>query len=291
MASSFSIEETMTDIFGISKKGGRTYNQDCAAQMTVNGKTAVVVCDGLGAYAGSDIAGEIAIDRVLKQLKKDIIKGEDVLSPVALTKAVKAAHNAILKGKGFKGDFIEGCTTIALVVTDGKGAAIATLGDTRVYYFKNGKLGFQSRDHSLAQAAVDRGEIKREEIRYHSGQNKLTKVIGSDVFSPPDIHIISGPLSDGDLLMIASDGFWEYVFESEMAQAAGRGLDARTLVEGLETLLLGRVDGRNDNYTAVALAFGAPKTPAAQADAGNIRVWEADEQSPAQADAEPTGRP
>lgn len=243
----------MTDIFGISKTGGRPYNQDAAALVTFGGKSAAVVCDGLGAYAGSDIASEIAAAKAVADIKKEIIRGEDVISPALLTKTVKSAHTAILKRKGIKGDFLEGCATIALLTYDGIGAAAATVGDTRVYFIRGGLLEYRSRDHSLAQAAVDRGEILPNRVGLHSGQNKLTKVIGSDTYSPPDIHEFRGPFNEGDTFLLVSDGVWSMVTDSELTVAAAEAKSARDLVLRIEALIADRIRTNSDNYTAVAL--------------------------------------
>lgn len=81
--------------------------------------------------------------------------------------------------------------------------------------FRNGTLNFYSKDHSLARAAVERGEITAAEIRGHEDQNKLTRVLGSDAFAAPDYKICTD-YTEGDAILICTDGFWEYVYEYEM---------------------------------------------------------------------------
>lgn len=243
----------MTDIYGLTNKGGRSYNQDSITYEQSGIYSIAVVADGLGAYDGSEIASDIATGTILNWFRHSLKKGEDVLSPATLTKAVKSAHNAIKKIKGIDGVILEGCTTIAVAVTDTKRSIAATLGDTRIYLFKNGRLYFQSKDHSLAQLAADRGDIQTKEIRIHPDQNKLTKVLGSDGFYPPDIRIFSEPLHKGDAFLLCSDGFWEYVYEWEMEDEINRSDSAKHIITTLEKKIPERASEYNDNYSAVMI--------------------------------------
>ena len=58
-----------------------------------------------------------------------------------------------------------------------------------VYFFKNKKLHFQTKDHSLSQISVEMGRIPLRDIRSDKDQNKLTRVLGSDYYIPPDCDI------------------------------------------------------------------------------------------------------
>ena len=128
-------------------------------------------------------------------------------------------------------------------------------GDTRIYFFRDGKTEFFSKDHSLARLAADRGEISYDDIRTHKDQNKLTRVIGSDYFVQPDFKLCDG-VKSGDALLVCTDGFWEYVYEADMEKAIAEGTDAALILSSLEKILVSRAPENNDNYTALIVLFG-----------------------------------
>ena len=52
------------------------------------------------------------------------------------------------------------------------------VGDSRLYYFKNGKIVKRTLDHSVPQMLVAAGEIDEKEIRHHPDRNRLVRVMG-----------------------------------------------------------------------------------------------------------------
>jgi serine/threonine protein phosphatase PrpC len=128
---------------------------------------------------------------------------------------------------------------------------VANIGDTRVYIFKKNKLAFQTTDHSLAQVAVERGEITLAEIRSHKDQNKLTRVLGSDYYIAPDVEVFEEPVEPGDSFLLCTDGFWEYVNEDEMEEDLAAETDPVKCIRRMEKRLKSRADKYNDNYTVL----------------------------------------
>ncbi len=245
----------------ISKTGGRPYNQDYADYAVLNGHICIAVADGLGAYAGSEVAGETAVTFALNKFRKAVEKGENLFSGVMMNKFFKGAHSAILKAKTGAPNLRAGCTTLSIFISDGEKFIVAHEGDTRIYFFKDNLLCFYSKDHSLASAAVARGEIVESEIRQHKDQNKLTRVLGSDYYVQPDFKIYSD-FTVRDSVLICSDGFWEHIYEDEMEKVLSSTEGAIDALEKLEQILLSRADKENcDNYTAVLLRFSDEDSP------------------------------
>ena len=238
----------------LSKRGGRPYNQDYADSAEAENCRCLAVADGLGAYSGSEIAGETAVKAALKWFKRAMKKDEDPFSGAAVNKLFKYAHNAIHKLKNDAPEFKHGCTTLSVVITDGKRLIAAHEGDTRIYFFKSGSVEFYSKDHSLARLAADRGEISYDEIRTHKDQNKLTRVLGSDYFVQPDFKIYE-QCEKGDAVIICTDGFWEYVYEHDMEAALAESDTADAILEAMEGTLAERAPEGNDNYTAAVMLF------------------------------------
>jgi serine/threonine protein phosphatase PrpC len=234
------------------KIGGRDYNQDFIAD-SVNDKSACfVVCDGLGSYAGSEDASRLCATKIIDQFEtvREIDHAKSV-KRIYLEAFIENAHNFVVSHKDRNPGISQSCTTVATAITDGNGALFAHIGDSRIYFFKNSKLVYQSKDHSLSQVAVELGQIKLRDIRTHKDQNKLTRVLGSDYFAAPDVDGFSAPLDKGDAFVLCTDGFWEYVYEEEMEEDLSSSATAQEALDKMEQRLLSRIPKFNDNYSVI----------------------------------------
>lgn len=236
----------------ICKQGGREYNQDYLDQTVTDDGACLVVCDGLGSYYGSEVASRICATNIIesysrvKQIDKD-----RATRPEYCQSYIQTAHNRVVDEKEKNSKIRSSCTTVACVVTDFNTTVMSHIGDTRVYFFKGGKLHYQTKDHSLSQLAVEMGQISLRDIRSHKDQNKLTRVLGSDYYIPPDCDIYKSPLAVGDAFLLCTDGFWEYVYEEEMEADIAESSTPEEAIAKMEQRLLARVTKYNDNYSAI----------------------------------------
>ncbi|MDR3022282.1 MAG: protein phosphatase 2C domain-containing protein [Clostridiales bacterium] len=241
-------------ISSVCKRGGRQYNQDFVAATIKSGAACLVVCDGLGSYVGSEVASSLCSHKILDCFTHTIKENttNNFVCQSNLKNYLFDAHNYVVKYKEDKPKLVSSCTTVATVITDFKSTVFAHIGDTRIYFFKQGKLSYQTLDHSMAQVAVERGEIKQKEVRSHKDQNKLTRVLGSDYFAEPDCTTIDEPLSVGDWFLICTDGWWEYVYEEEMEGVLRISSSPEDALNRMEKRLIKRAPYNNDNFTALA---------------------------------------
>lgn len=236
----------------LCKQGGREYNQDFVAG-TVEGCTAcLVVCDGLGSYVGSEVASRLCATKIVDDFTAAYNENpERAVLPVSVQSYIFDAHNYVVSQKERTPEIKSSCTTVACMITDGITTVMSHIGDTRIYMFRNNKLVYQSKDHSLSQLAVDMGQIQLRDIRTHKDQNKLTRVLGNDYFIEPDCEIDRSPLIAGDAFIMCSDGFWEYVYEEEMEQDLATSATAEEALGKMEQRLLARIGKYNDNFSAI----------------------------------------
>jgi len=234
------------------KIGGRDYNQDYVAFSENNAAACFVVCDGLGSYVGSEDASRICAMKIV-----DDFEHMRELDPVRTAKRpyceayIESAHSHVVSYKERNPKIASSCTTVACVVTNGENTTMAHIGDTRIYYFRNNKLLYQSKDHSLSQLAVEMGQIKLRDIRTHKDQNKLTRVLGSDYYTAPDIQELEKPIAPNDAFILCTDGFWEYVYEDEMEKDLASSATPEEALEKMEKRLLARITRHNDNYSVI----------------------------------------
>ena len=143
-------------------------------------------------------------------------------------------------------------TTLVFALSDGNVLRYANVGDSRFYYFKNGSVYVQSEDHSVSAASVRMGDIRYEDIRMDADRNKLLKVLGNSetlAVKIPDREIV---LEQGDAFLLCSDGFWEYVYETEMEiDLAKSETPQEWLKYMVKRIILKTHNQNNDNFTAI----------------------------------------
>jgi len=121
-----------------------------------------------------------------------------------------------------------GTTLVTAFVRNGK-AIIANTGDSRAYLIRGGKIAAKTKDHSLVQELVDKGEITPEEARRRPMRNIITKALGIDF--GVDFH--EWELEPGDVLLLTSDGLYDYVDEDRIVEIASSEKSAEEIVRKL----------------------------------------------------------
>lgn len=226
-----------------SNIGGRSCNED-TVKIVKNGtnQACIVVADGLGGHGGGAQASAAAAETICSLWLRQPL-GLD------LEAMVQRAHQEVLKLQSPR------CAMKSTIVTlcmDHGVAHWAHVGDSRLYYFYNGSLTFQSRDHSASQIAVMLGEITPDQIRFHADRNRVLRALGQD--SDLFVETKDQPLLNGHhAFLLCSDGFWEYVLEEEMEQDLSLASSPEDWINRMRSRLEKRIPPDNDNNSAAAL--------------------------------------
>ncbi|MBQ3403979.1 MAG: serine/threonine-protein phosphatase [Oscillospiraceae bacterium] len=230
-----------------SSRGGLEINEDFV-HATVNGnKCCAVVADGLGAYGGGEQASREAVRAIFSGYRGYNASLPDPGQIGVMFQLANAGVYAIQ---------CPGCemkTTAAALFIEGDRACWAHVGDTRIYHFYGGELISQTVDHSLPQLAVDIGKIDANGIRFHKGRNQVLMALGTKEGVQPEISETT-PLHGGlNAFLICTDGFWEYVYETEMLVDLCKSENPKQWLEFMRLRLQQRANGSNDNNTAAAV--------------------------------------
>lgn len=224
-----------------SDVGGRTNNEDSYLSEKISNGYLFIVADGLGGHGCGEKASGLAVDMIKEFLENN--ENGSVLEAVGLANskvlAMQAEYSSNMK------------TTIALAYVLDKKTVIAHVGDSRVYLFKKGKIVHQTIDHSASQLAVTIGEISSADIRKHKNRHILLRAIGAGNSVKVEISEIEN--GNFDALLLCSDGFWEYVHESEMESKLARSESADEWLIKMRLIQLERAPERCDNNTAIAV--------------------------------------
>ena len=224
----------------------RANNQDSGYA----GKQLFVVADGMGGHAGGDVASAIALKRIV-EADKSYASAQD--AEFALQTALLAANTMLAETVFDHAELTGMGTTVSALLRIGDHVAIAHIGDSRIYLFRDGTLEQVSADHTFVQRLVDSGRITQEEAAVHPRRSVLMRVLG-DVDSSPEIDTTILDTQPGDRWLICSDGLSSYVsddkIETVLKTFTGTKDAANRLVkESLD-------QGAPDNVTVVLVDIG-----------------------------------
>lgn len=224
-----------------SDVGGRTNNEDSYLSKKISSGYLFIVADGLGGHDDGEMASYSAVNSIKEYLANDECGSVSEAICFANDKVVgmQEKHSSKMK------------TTIALAYVTESKVIIAHVGDSRVYAFKNGKIVHQTVDHSASQLAVSVGEICPEDIRNHEDRNVLLRALGAS--ENVKVEVTEIEIHDFDALLLCSDGFWEYVLETEMESELACSKSADKWLYKMRAIQLNRAPERCDNNTAIAV--------------------------------------
>jgi len=243
----------------------RANNQDSGYA----GRFLFVVADGMGGHAGGDVASAIAVRRI-SETDRQYASPND--AEFALKTALLAA-NSLLAETVFEHSELTGMgTTVSGIVRVADQVAIAHIGDSRIYLYRNGILKQVTADHTFVQRLVDSGRITAEEAAVHPRRSVLMRVLG-DVDASPEIDTTVMKTLPGDRWLICSDGLSSYVAEDKMqavlttlpdAQEAAERLVKESLDQGAPdnvTVVLVDIDETGDSAHEPPLTVGSAAVP------------------------------
>ena len=202
-------------IFQESRKGAREVNQDCIAYTYSRETLLLVIADGMGGHVGGEIAAQIAVRLFIERFHQEA-------KPI-LRNPLKFIQDTMLRAHAALGSYANQFsmletprTTCVAVVVQGGVAYWGHVGDSRFYLMRQGRLIASTKDHSKVQYLVDQGVITPEEVVSHPDRNKIFSCLGGAADPVIDLSRRT-PLSNGDLLILCTDGLWSVYPHREMA--------------------------------------------------------------------------
>lgn len=252
-----------------SRKGGRKSNQDRLGHAYTTDAICMVLADGMGGHARGEVAAQMLLDVALGMFER-LARPRLSDVPAFLLDAVFAAHDTINQyaAKHQLADTPR-TTCVVGVVQDGQ-AWWAHVGDSRLYHFGPDGLIGRTRDHSVLQRLIDDGLASEDQINSHPERNKLYSSVGG--FALPNVELSPGVLlGDGDVLLMASDGFWSQFQPGEMLTVL-RVYPIRVAVNQLLEHAEFRAGSHGDNLSVLALRCGEDRPAAKQDTLGDFKL-------------------
>ena len=203
------------------------------------------VADGMGGFDSGHIAARMTADAVTMGVRQE---GHESLNKESLISIVKQANSEVhTRGRELPDVRVMGATLVMLQVVNTTGY-VCHAGDARCYLLRDTELNQLTRDHSVINEKIDRGEMTEEEAKLRGINNQVTQGIGpSQVVSPSVTEV---PLVANDLFMLCSDGLTGFVDNDAIQEVMNQN-------RGNVPLLLNKLidvageHGSTDNITVV----------------------------------------
>jgi serine/threonine protein phosphatase PrpC len=208
----------------------------------------LAVSDGMGGAAAGEVASALVVESVREHLNDDCRVSE---LQEAIKCAVERANLDVWRAAQAAGRKGMGATLVAVLVHRAL-AHLASVGDSRAYIIRDGRIRQITEDQSYVAVLVRAGMLTREEAEKSPYRHVILQAMGQR----PEVTVALGHIKmrRGDLFLLCSDGLSEKVKDDELMlvlrQAPSYEAACGRLVE------LANARGGEDNITVVIAGVG-----------------------------------
>jgi PPM family protein phosphatase len=264
--------EVIVHVFGRTDVGrNREHNEDAftVADLTANKATLqpdvrthrcgergsiFMVADGMGGAAAGEIASQMAVDTVIREMQENWLTAEtsDGETFARAIRRATAATNTEIHGFAVQHPEYRGMGTTATIAgLLGDTLYVAQVGDSRAYLVRDGAARQITKDQSLMQKLVEAGELTEEEAEQSERRNIILQALGPE--NSVKVDLTHQRVRRGDVLVLCSDGLSGQVSKDEIAQIVGAEPDLPAACKRL----IDRANdtGGPDNITVVLARF------------------------------------
>jgi protein phosphatase len=238
--------------WGLSDPGCvRKQNQDAYHIEQIDKNTLLgIVCDGMGGAKSGNIASTLAVDVFVQEIRRCYKSSmdQDKIDQMLLS-AAKLANFTVYDQSLQIEEFDGMGTTLVGVLIKGRKATVINVGDSRAYGIDADGIHQITKDHSLVQMMVDRGELTPERAKTYPGKNFITRAIGTEPIIISDLFHRN--LAKGDFILLCSDGLSNMMDDQEILFEVVHGVNKQHCCQRLLNIAQNR--GAPDNVTSVLI--------------------------------------
>ena len=240
------------EAWGLTDVGNvRSQNQD-AFRIVELGKNALlaVVCDGMGGAKSGNVASRLASEVFSEEVKRSF--SADLTPDEAehmLRAAAKLANISVFEQSQLSEDYAGMGTTLVAALTYPRATLVLNIGDSRAYLINADGVQCITRDHSVVEMMVQRGELTPEQAKTHPSKNLITRAVGTEETVSSDVFRVE--TEPEDCILLCSDGLSNQMADQEIlfevVHGARRDDCCRRLLE------IAKNRGAPDNVTSVLI--------------------------------------
>jgi serine/threonine protein phosphatase PrpC len=259
-----SVPENMSGEYPVPRAAARSdvglvreNNEDRVGLWARHGIVLAMVADGMGGAAAGEEASRLVTEAVQAEFLGEA-RGSETLRELSedelaekMRSAVRRANRAVLDRADEKPEYQGMGTTITLALIRDNRVIIAHVGDSRAYLIDGheGWINQITDDHSFVEALLASGHITSEQAAVHPMRNVLYRALGQMDDTEADLY--SRTLTEGDWLILCSDGLTRHVTPAEIAAATSQYSTPEEVAQAL--IKLANERGGEDNISAVVV--------------------------------------
>jgi protein phosphatase len=247
-------KDFMVESYGISDVGlVRSNNEDVWAELP--DLRFFALADGMGGHKAGEVAAAETVKRLcslISELSKKSADTEERAKKLkeAIEQVNKEVYLLSLKNEQYAG---MGTTLVCFQQVSDQ-LIIAHVGDSRIYRFRKKTLTQLTKDHSLRQELLFKGDLSAASP-FFAFKNIVTRAMGTHSQVQPEVDILQ--IQPDDIYFLCSDGLTdELSFEKIKSIVTG----AKTIKEASDNLVAAaKAHGGSDNITIVMVKVLTPK--------------------------------
>ena len=220
-----------------------------------------VVADGIGGHRAGEVAAELAVDHISQAIAESDGHRPKKILERAIHEASEAIADHAASTTGQKGMG----ATCACTWFIGDKLYIASVGDSRIYLLREGRIQQLTTDHTWVQEAIEKNILTPDQAREHPNVHVIRRYLGSP--DPPEVDfrlrlydseadaLAEGnqglQIQPGDTFLICSDGLTDLVWNDEIAETIRTKPNLKAAVQ--ELIDTANQRGGHDNITIVLI--------------------------------------
>ncbi|MGH2914904.1 MAG: Stp1/IreP family PP2C-type Ser/Thr phosphatase [Solirubrobacteraceae bacterium] len=201
-----------------------------------------VVADGMGGAQAGEVASWLAVQEFEQHELPDDGSFQERLATL-----IRSANLRIYELARAEREYAGMGTTLTAVYVEDDALAVAHVGDSRAYIFRESELVRLTEDHSLVEELVRQGKLTEQQAAEHPQRSIVTRVLGIE----PDVRVDtwSYPVHAGDVVLLCSDGLTSMIDEGRVSAIL---TDEPALERAAELLIAAANEaGGRDNITVL----------------------------------------
>jgi protein phosphatase len=221
-----------------------------------------ILSDGMGGRNGGKTAADMVVAATPSLIQRelrgrraiDYADSDGASIPEVIQQAILSL-NEMVRTEGIKRPDLHGMgATLVMMLLTRNAAYVAHVGDSRAYLLRAEQLHQLTVDHTWAEFLVSERAISADQAASHPGSHQLMKYIGAREDPIPDVQNLT--LSDGDTVLLCSDGLTGMVTEADIEQILLRSSEPQVACDALvDAALRG---GGQDNVSVIVIDVESP---------------------------------
>lgn len=234
--------------YGLSDVGlVRENNEDVWAELL--NEYCFILADGMGGHQAGEVAAKETVDILSDHIRKIIKAKKTSIEELSnwLKKAIIDTNRRIYQLSLEKKELHGMGTTLCLALIHHPYLIYAHVGDSRIYRIRDQKIERLTKDHSLKDELISKGQLLEEDAPFFPYRNVITRAIGTQPQTDPEIQTTL--MDPKDIYFLCSDGLTDNLSDREMLKII---ISSSSLKQATERLIQNAKDkGGADNITIV----------------------------------------